>query len=296
MGSMGIWLRRTLEMIRFSHTLFALPFAILSASLAWWANQRDGIPFRLRDLAGILLCMVFARSLAMAFNRLVDRNIDADNPRTATRHIPAGLLSVGGVWMFCLLNATLFVAATALFLPNPWPLYLSVPTLLFLCGYSYTKRFTWLCHYWLGAALMFAPMAAWIALRGELTAPPVWLGLVVLFWVGGFDILYACQDAGFDRERRLHSIPAAFGVPGALRLAMLSHLVMLGCLFAFWHAAGLGTVFLAGIIVVAVLLAYEHALVRPDDLSRVNQAFFHVNAVISIGLLVLTWVDHLVTR
>lgn len=291
---MGVWLKRILEMIRFSHTLFALPFALLSASLAWWANQRESVPFRWQDLAGILLCMVFARSLAMAFNRLVDRDVDAVNPRTANRHLPAGLLSVGGVWLFCFVNAALFIASTALFLPNRWPLWLSVPTLLFLCGYSYTKRFTWLCHYWLGAALMFAPIAAWIALRGELSATPIWLGLVVLFWVGGFDILYACQDATFDSEKRLHSIPATFGVPGALRLAMLSHIVMLGCLVAFWHAAGLGWVFLAGIVVVALLLAYEHALVRPDDLSRVNQAFFHVNAVISIGLLLLVWADHFV--
>ncbi len=292
---MWSWLTRMLAMIRFSHTLFALPFALLSASLAWWANARESIPFRPWDLVGILLCMVFARSLAMAFNRLVDRQIDAANPRTATRHIPAGQLSVAGVTLFCVVNALLFVAATAIFLPNPWPLYLSAPTLVLLCGYSYAKRFTWLCHYWLGAALMFAPIAAWIALRAELSATPVWLGLVVFFWVGGFDILYACQDAEFDREQRLSSIPARFGVRGALRLAMLSHLVMLACLLAFWHAAGLGTVFLVGIGVVAALLAYEHALVRPDDLSRVNLAFFHVNAVISIGLLLLGWADHLVT-
>jgi 4-hydroxybenzoate polyprenyltransferase len=235
--------------------------------------------------------MVFARSMAMAFNRLVDRRIDADNPRTATRHLPSGMLSVALVAGFCLACAVAFVASTLLFWPNPWPLYLSLPVLAFLCGYSYAKRFTALCHYWLGAALSLSPVAAWIAIRGEMAWPPVLLAGAVLFWVGGFDIIYACQDVGFDRLRGLHSVPARFGVEKSLKLALVSHLLMLGCLAGLWWMATLGWVFLAGVALVAVLLAYEHSLVRPDDLARVNLAFFHVNAIISVGLLVVALAD-----
>jgi len=289
-------LRQLLEMVRFSHTLFALPFALLAASLAWRQNVREEIPFRWQELVGILLCMVFARSTAMAFNRLVDRRLDADNPRTAGRHLPAGILSVQTVVAFCLLGTVGFFLSTLLFLPNRWPLYLAAPVLAFLCGYSYAKRFTSLCHYWLGAALMLSPIAAWIAIRGELVWPPVLLGLVIFFWVGGFDIIYACQDADFDRSRRLHSIPARIGIPAALRLALGSHVVMLACLVALWWVAALGPVFLAGVVIIAFLLAYEHWLVRPDDLSRVNQAFFHVNAVISVGLLLVALVDEWLGR
>lgn len=284
-------LRQLLEMVRFSHTLFALPFALLAASLAWRQNAREEIPFRWQELFGILLCMVCARSTAMAFNRLVDRRLDADNPRTAGRHLPAGILSVKTVVTFCLLGTAGFFVSTLLFLPNRWPLYLAAPVLAFLCGYSYAKRFTSLCHYWLGAALMLSPIAAWIAIRGELAWPPVFLGLAIFFWVGGFDIIYACQDADFDRSRRLHSIPARVGIPTALRLALGSHLVMLGCLLALWWVAALGPVFLAGIVIVTLLLAYEHWLVRPDDLTRVNLAFFHVNAVISVGLFLVALLD-----
>lgn len=282
-------LRHLLELIRFSHTVFALPFALLSAALAW---NMPGSPFEWRELLGILLCMVFARSAAMAFNRIVDRRIDADNPRTARRHLPAGLLRLPTVIAFTLLSAGGFVAATLLFLPdNPWPLSLSVPVLLFLGGYSYAKRFTVWCHYWLSAALMLSPIAAWIAIRGTIEPPPLLLAAVVFFWVGGFDILYACQDTDFDRQRGLFSIPARWGVPTALRIALVSHLLTVACLFALWWLAGLGVVFLIGAVCVAVLLAYEHSLVRPDDLARVNTAFFQVNAVISIGLFVVGLAD-----
>ncbi|MFQ5732060.1 MAG: UbiA-like polyprenyltransferase [Planctomycetaceae bacterium] len=282
-------LRRLLELVRFSHTLFALPFAMLAAWLAW-----QNVPFRWRDLAGILLCMVFARSAAMAFNRLADRRIDADNPRTAKRHIPAGLLSVNLVAVFTLVCSAGFVVSTLLFLPNRWPVYLSVPVLAFLLGYSYAKRFTAWCHYWLSAALMLSPIAAWIALTGRVDPPAVWLAGVIFFWVGGFDILYACQDVDFDREQRLSSIPAKWGVPAALKLATASHAVTVGCLFGFWYAAGLGPVFLTGILVVAALLVYEHALVRPDDLTRVNVAFFQVNVIVSVGVFLLGVADVLV--
>jgi 4-hydroxybenzoate polyprenyltransferase len=278
-------------MIRFSHTLFALPFALLAASLAWRQNLREGGQFRIRELVGILVCMVFARSMAMAFNRLVDRSIDAENPRTAGRHLPAGILTSSSVIVFCLLSAAGFVAATLLFLPNRWPVYLSLPVLAFLCGYSYAKRFTSLCHYWLGAALSLSPIAAWIAIRGEVGWPAIFLGSAVLFWVGGFDIIYACQDAEFDTQRKLFSIPARFGIARALKLALASHVCMLACLAGLWYAAELSWVFAAGVVLVACLLAYEHWLVRPDDLARVNLAFFQVNVVISMGLLVVARAD-----
>jgi 4-hydroxybenzoate polyprenyltransferase len=284
-------LRHILEMIRFSHTLFALPFALLAASLAWRENFLEGRPFRWQDLAGILLCMVFARSVAMAFNRLVDRRIDANNPRTASRHLPAGILSVSSVAAFCIACMGGFVASTLLFWPNPWPLSLALPVLAFLCGYSYAKRFTSFCHYWLGAALSLAPMAAWIAIRGQLAWPPALLAGAVLFWVGGFDIIYACQDVAFDKTQGLFSIPARLGVGKSLKLALASHLLMLSCLAGLWWAAELGWVFLIGIGVIAALLAWEHSLVRPDDLARVNLAFFHVNAVISVGLFVVALAD-----
>ncbi len=279
-------IRRFLDLIRFSHTVFALPFALLSALLAWRVT-----PFRGQDLLGILLCMVCARSSAMAFNRLVDRKIDADNPRTAGRHLPAGLLSVPAVTAFTLVSAGGFIASTLLFLPNQWPLSLSVPVLLFLLGYSYAKRFTSWCHYWLSAALMLSPIATWIAITGGISAVPLLLAGAVFFWVGGFDIIYACQDVDFDREQHLNSIPARYGVPTALRMAAVSHIGTILCLFALWHVAELGTVFLVGIVIVTLLLACEHWLVRPDDLTRVNIAFFQVNAIISIGLLLVGMLD-----
>jgi 4-hydroxybenzoate polyprenyltransferase len=280
--------RSLLEMIRFSHTLFALPIAQLSAVLAWQKPDT----FRWLDLVGILLCMVFARSAAMAFNRLLDRRYDADNPRTAKRHLPTGQLSVASVWIFTIVCAVCFCASTLLFLVvgNAWPLYLSLPVLLFIAGYSYTKRFTVLCHLWLGASLLLAPVATWIAIRGiDDLLTPLMLGLAVLFWVTGFDILYACQDVDFDRKAKLASIPAKLGVAPSLRVALICHVVMVGFLIGLYWAAWpiLGWIYLAGVAAVAVLLAYEHWLVRPDDLTRVNQAFFHVNGVISVGLLVI---------
>jgi 4-hydroxybenzoate polyprenyltransferase len=278
-----------LELIRFSHTVFALPFALLAAALAW----KDE-PFRWPDLVGILLCMVFARSAAMAFNRLADRHIDAANPRTASRHLPAGTLSTGVVWCFTLLCCAGFVASTLFFYwreptesPNPWPLYLSVPTLVFVMGYSLAKRFTSLAHFWLGVALMLAPVAAWVAIRGfvEMTVPLL-LGGAVAFWVAGFDILYACQDYAFDTKAGLHSVPARFGIPRSLRIAAICHAIMFGLLVGLYFASPhLGEVFLAGLVAVGALLVYEHSLVRADNLTRVNRAFFHVNGVISLGLL-----------
>lgn len=283
-----MWNRVThyLSLIRFSHTVFALPFALLAAVLAWRT-----VPFRWQDLLGILLCMVFARSAAMAFNRLADRKIDADNARTAGRHLPAGILSVRAVTLFVLLTSIGFIASTLLFWPNQWPLILSVPVLLFLLGYSYAKRFTMWCHYWLAAALMLSPIAAWIALTGEVAWTPMLLAAVIFFWVGGFDIIYACQDETFDRDRGLFSVPARLGTKSALRVAFISHLLTIVCLFGLWWVAELGWVFFTGVVAVSLLLAYEHAIVKPHDLSRVGIAFFQINAVISIGLFVLGLVD-----
>jgi 4-hydroxybenzoate polyprenyltransferase len=277
-------------MIRFSHTLFALPFALLAAVMAWHAEPRP--EWRWRDLLGVLLCMVFARSVAMAFNRLVDRDLDALNPRTRLRHIPAGLLSVQSVTLFAVGCAAAFVASTVFFLPNRLPLILSLPVLAFLCGYSFAKRFTVLAHFWLGAALMLAPVAAWIAVRGEVAWPPVVLGGAVLLWVAGFDIIYACQDVAIDEQLGLRSVPAVLGVPWALRLAALCHLGMVLLLFLLPSVyPSLGAVYLTGIVAVTLLLIYEHWLVRPDDLSRVNTAFFHVNAIVSLGLLIVGALD-----
>lgn len=298
-----------LAMIRFSHTVFALPFAMLAAVMAWSATRNAEEPaaagFGLLQILAVLVCMVTARNAAMAFNRIVDRRLDAENPRTSQRHLPAGVLSVRSVWIFTLVNLLLFVGATTLFLPNVLPLLLSVPVLAFLLAYSYTKRFTALAHFWLGAALMLAPISTWIALRGDVVwgqptdlLPAVWLGLAVLWWVAGFDIIYACQDAEHDAQVRLRSVPATLGVPLALRVAALCHLVMLVFLVTLpvlgaWGAPtlSLGAIYWTGVAVVAGLLVYEHSIVRPNDLTRVNLAFFQINAVVSIGLFLVTSLD-----
>ena len=307
--------RQILEMIRFSHTLFALPFALLAAVMAWtcppFPSGSDmhgtapvGPGFQWNQLLGILVCMVLARSAAMAFNRVVDRRIDGNNPRTKSRHLVTGSLSVASVVMFIAACALGFVTATLLFLPNRLPLYLSIPVLLFLLSYSYAKRFTAFSHVWLGAALMAAPASAWIAIRGQLVLahpadimPALVLGIGVLSWVTGFDIIYACQDVEFDRRAQLHSLPATLGVIGSLRLAAVCHAVMvviLICLPWLCPRLGLGPIYLVGIAGVGVLLAYEHAIVRPNDLTRVNVAFFHVNAIVSVGLFVVGTLDLLV--
>jgi len=293
--------RDILEMIRFSHTLFALPFALLAAVMAWNLKAKQGVTpvWRWQEVVGILLCMVAARGAAMAFNRIADWRFDEKNPRTSRRHIPAGVLTVTSVVAFAIVCSLLFVLATLLFLPNRLPLYLSLPVLLFLLGYSYTKRFTSAAHFWLGAALMLAPISAWIAIRGEQIVanpidvlPAVVLGLAVLLWVSGFDIIYACQDVDFDAQAGLHSVPVRLGVRRALHLAAACHLGMVLALAALPLVyPPLGWIYGFGIGAVALLLIYEHWLVRPDDLTRVNEAFFQVNAVVSIGLLVIASLD-----
>ena len=306
-------IRHFLALIRFSHTVFALPFALLATLMAWrlptweWGDELATMPqlsgprpeFGWRQALGILLCMVFARSAAMAFNRLADRKLDAANPRTAGRHLPAGLLSSTQVAAFAASCSEAFVGSTSMFLPNRLPLYLSILVLLFLLGYSYAKRFTSLAHFWLGAALALAPIAAWIAVRGEIVLqfpqdllPPAVLAAAVLTWVAGFDIIYACQDFEYDRISKLHSVPVQLGAAGALRLAAACHfatIVLLACLPLAY--APFGAVWWTGIAAVTGLLVYEHALVRPDDLARINTAFFNVNAIISLGLLLVGGVD-----
>ncbi len=290
---MGEWL----GLIRFSHTVFALPFAALATVMAFATPLPGGgyAEFRVRDLVGIVLCMVFARSAAMAFNRLVDARIDASNPRTASRHIPAGILSSAQVWIFTVVCSLAFLLSTAIFLPNPVPLIAAIPVLLFLCGYSLAKRFTAAAHLWLGVALSLSPLCAWVAIRGwvSVVSPIDWLAPGVLAaavaaWVTGFDIIYACQDAEFDARAGLHSVPARLGVAGALRVAAGFHLLMLGWLAVLPLVAqesGFGWLYWLVLLAVAGLIVRQHALVKPDDLDRVNQAFFDTNAAISVILL-----------
>ncbi len=292
---MLVRIRHFFELVRFSHTVFALPFALLAALMAWRLNAAADppLPFRWQDAAGILLAMVFARTAAMAFNRLADRRFDAANPRTRTRHLPAGILGTRSVALFTAVAAAGFVASTLLFLPrNPLPLVAALPVLLFLFAYSFTKRFTALSHFWLGGALMLAPLAAWGALRPEVALAPLVLGGAVLFWVAGFDVIYACQDVDFDRRQGLQSLPGRLGVSGALRLAAACHAVMLALLLLLPQVyAGFGWLYYGGVAAIAALLVYEHRLVRPDDLTRANEAFFHVNALVSIGLTAVAAAD-----
>ena len=292
-----------LGLIRFSHTIFALPFAILACFLAWSTPLSNSMSsaasqtpqVRPLDIVGVLACMVFARSAAMAFNRLVDHQIDAANPRTAGRHLPSGSLSRKSVTAFTVFCCLGFIASTGLFLPNWLPLFASVPVLAFLLGYSLAKRFTSSAHLWLGVALSLSPICVWVAIRGGQTdisgdflAVPLLLAGAIAFWVAGFDILYACQDAEYDASVGLHSVPARFGVAGAMRIAAGLHVVMLGFLAALaWMGgpAGLAWIFAGAVVLTAVLVLVQHWLVRPNDLSRVNEAFFNTNAVISLLLL-----------
>jgi len=271
--------RVTLEMIKIEHTLFALPFAFLGAVLA-----ADGLP-TLKQLLWITLAMVGARSTAMAFNRIADREYDALNERTATRALPAGLLSVGFVWAFTIVSAVLFFVAAAML--NRLTLILAPVALASLLLYSFTKRWTLLSHLVLGWCLAIAPTGAWIAVRGSIDSPvPLLLSLVVMLWTAGFDVLYACQDYDFDVQTGLHSIPRQVGIPRALLIARLLHVGAFAALFALYWITGLGVFALAGVVATGLLLLYQHRLVRADDLSRLNAAFFTTNAFVSVILFV----------
>jgi 4-hydroxybenzoate polyprenyltransferase len=283
-------LATVLEMIKFEHTLFALPFAFLGMLLA-----AEGWP-RWGTVGWIVVAMVGARSAAMGFNRLVDRRIDADNPRTSDRALPAGRVSPGFVGLFVTASAGLLVLAA--WRLNPLALKLSPVALLVILGYSYTKRFTALSHLVLGLSLAGAPLGAWIAVRGDVTATPLALAGVVLCWVAGFDVLYALQDRDFDRARGLRSIPAVLGERGALWVSGLLHLGMVALLAALprLYPPGLGAAYWLGVAGCAALLAWQHAIVRPGDLSRLNAAFFQANGVLGVWLFAATAVDRLILR
>jgi 4-hydroxybenzoate polyprenyltransferase len=276
-------LRLTLEMIKFEHSVFALPFALTGALLAFREGGSGGIWSR---ILWIVVAMVGARSAAMAFNRLVDSEIDARNPRTRMRHLPAGLLSPAFVWLFLLASsAVFFAAAWAL---NPLCLKLAPLALGIIFFYSYTKRFTSFSHLVLGFCLGIAPGAAWIAVRGTLDARILWLTAAVTCWTAGFDIIYSCQDYEFDRAESLFSIPSRLGIPAALRVAQVLHVLMVVCLLALVWSLHLGMLALAGVAAVVAVLFYEHSLVKPTDLSRVNAAFFTMNGYVSV-LFFLFW-------
>jgi 4-hydroxybenzoate polyprenyltransferase len=266
-------------MIKIEHTLFALPFAFLGALLA-----ANGLP-ALRQVLWIVVAMVGARSAAMAFNRIADRNFDARNPRTATRAIPAGLLSVGFVWAFTIFAAAVFLLAATML--NRLTLLLAPVALASVLLYSLTKRWTHFSHLVLGWCLSIAPTGAWIAVRGTIdSAVPLLLSLVVLLWTAGFDVLYACQDYDFDRREGLRSIPARVGIAQALWIARALHAGAFVALLALYLATSLGPVAFAGVLATGALLIYQHRLVHADDLGRLNAAFFTTNAFVSVILLV----------
>jgi len=271
--------RTTLEMIKIEHTLFALPFAFLGAVLA-----ANGLPSA-RQLVWITAAMVGARSTAMAFNRIADREYDARNPRTSNRALPAGLLSVGFVWAFTLVSAALFLVAAAML--NRLTLWLAPVALASIVLYSFSKRWTLLSHLLLGWCLSIAPTGAWIAVRGALDSPvPLLLSLVVMLWTAGFDVLYACQDYEFDVQAGLHSIPKQFGIARALLIARGLHIAAFAALVALYWITHLGSFALIGVVATAALLFYQHRLVKSDDLSKLNAAFFTTNAFVSLILFV----------
>ncbi len=282
-----IWyrLRLTLEMIKFEHSVFALPFALTGALLAFRQNGFDA-PGIWRQLLWIVVAMVAARSAAMAFNRLIDAQIDARNPRTSMRAIPAGMLSPRFAWCFTVAaSLLLFFAAYQL---NPLCLRLAPLALAVLFFYSYTKRFTTFSHLVLGLSLGIAPAAAWIAVRGSLDPRILLLTAAVMFWTAGFDVIYSCQDYDFDRQEGLWSVPRVLGIAAALRVAKLLHISMVGCLLALVYTLHVGALALAGVGAIVALLIYEHSLVKPADLSRVNAAFFTMNGYVSV-LFFLFW-------
>jgi 4-hydroxybenzoate polyprenyltransferase len=276
-------------MIKFSHTVFAFPFALMGVVLASLAN--DAAP-SFGQIFWVCIAMVGARTLAMGLNRIIDARIDAENPRTAARHLPSGRVSSGEAWMMVVGAFGLFLLAA--WMLNPLCLKLSPVAIFFLVLYSYCKRFTSMAHIVLGVCLAAAPVGAWIALRGDIGWPVMVLGLAVLFWVAGFDIFYALQDYEFDREKGLFSIPSRFGVERSFQITRVFHIVMILLLLLLTFSQGLGLIYLVGVLVVAGLLVYEHMLVKPGDLSRLDAAFFNMNGYISVTIFLFTLVDALV--
>ena len=280
--------------IKIHHTVFAMPFALLATFMAAGGMPPVGV------LLLILVCMVTARTIAMSANRLLDAKLDAENPRTARRAIPSGRLSV---WFFAAavgLCAGIFVLATAgfwRFYHNPWPLVFAVPVLGFVSAYPLLKRFTRLCHYYLGAALALAPVCAWVAVKGSLAFPPLLMAGAVLCWTAGFDIIYACQDYDVDVKCELFSVPSRLGIARALWVARFTHVAGVGFLLALGMSSpSLGALYFGGVALAVVLLLIEHSLVKPDDLSKVNLAFFTLNGVISLALGSLGIIDVFLRR
>ena len=287
-------LQTTLDMIKIEHTLFALPFALLGATLAAREMPSQPLGFWISKLLWITLAMVGARSAAMTFNRIADARIDAANPRTATRALPAGLLDLRFAWAFTIVASLLFLLAASQL--NRLTLVLSPVALGSVFLSSYTKRFTSLSHFVLGWCLAIAPSGAWIAIQGKLTVLPVLLSLAVMLWTAGFDVLYACQDYEFDRSAGLHSIPQRLGVGRALWVARGTHAMMFAVLVLFYSLANLSWLGLAGVIATGLLLVYQHSIVKADDLSRLNAAFFTTNAFVSVILFLTIGGDALLLR
>jgi 4-hydroxybenzoate polyprenyltransferase len=287
-------LRVTLEMIKIEHTLFALPFAFLGAAMAARDVPPQPASFWVLKLLWITLAMVGARSAAMTFNRIADREIDRRNPRTAGRALPAGLLDLRFAWIFTIAASALFILAASQL--NRLTLVLAPVALGSVFLYSYTKRFTALSHLVLGWCLAIAPSGAWIAIKGDLNLLPILLSLAVMLWTAGFDILYACQDFDFDRRAGLHSIPQRLGISRALWVARAIHLMMFAALVLFFSAARLGWVGLIGVVATGALLVYQHSIVKENDLSRLNAAFFTTNAFVSIILFVTMGSDALLLK
>jgi len=290
MGS-AVWTKvaTLLEMIKFSHTVFAFPFALMGATLAALASGR---PPSAAQVGWLCLAMVGARTAAMGLNRIIDARIDAQNPRTATRPLPAGKVTLAESWLLVVAATILLLLAAARL--NPLCLMLAPVALGFFVLYAYCKRFTALAHVVLGLCLAAAPVGAWIALRGDVGWPVLVLGGAVLCWVAGFDIFYALQDVDFDRNSGLHSIPVRLGVKNAILLGKLLHGAMLALLLLLPLGLPLGWLYYAGVAVISTLIAYEHQLVKADDLSRLDAAFFNMNGYISVTLFAFTLVDALV--
>jgi 4-hydroxybenzoate polyprenyltransferase len=276
-------LKLLLDMIKFEHTIFALPFALLALFLA-----SDGLPAG-RTLWWIVVAMVGARTTAMTMNRIADRKMDAANPRTKTRHLPAGAVRLRDAWTLCLAGALLLVLAASQL--NRLALALSPLALAVVWSYSWTKRFTWGSHLWLGVALALAPLGAWIAARGRLEMAAAWLALGVLFWVAGFDTIYACQDEAFDRERGLHSLPARIGARRALLLARGFHVLMLAAFAALGIVLHAGILYWIGLVLITGLVLVQHMLVRGADLRHIDVAFYNVNSIVGALLLVFALAD-----
>ena len=302
MSGVSSTVRRYGRLVAFPHTIFALPFALGSTALAF-RHTRElltapsapptfvGAPFTVGRVLLIVLAAAAARTCAMAFNRWADRAFDAANPRTRLRELPAGTVTATGALSLTALSALVFVAAA--WALGPWPLRLSPIALVILLGYSLAKRFTWATHFWLGVALGGAPAGAWVAVTGSFGLAPLVLALSVATWVAGFDLLYACQDAAFDRARGLGSVPARFGVVATLKLSSLLHVLTVAGLIAFGVLLGLGVIYYAGTLAIALCLQYEHRLVSPEDLSKIDKAFFDLNGWVSLAFGVCAIVEAL---